>query len=101
VSILEEIVTEKGLKLLSLNGITELKTGEYVVAANFGEIVDNTPEIAARMDASPSLNPSGPKQIGSATVVIYLKIEHAFPFTVGGKWKLKVFKNGDINLTKE
>lgn len=96
-----ELVTEKELKLLSLNGMTELKTGEYVVAANFGEIVDNTPEIAARLDASSSPNPSGPRQIGSATVVIYIKVEHAFPFTVGGKWKLKIFRDGNVSLTKE
>ena len=96
-----ELVTEKELKLLSLNGMTELKTGEYVVAANFGEIVDNTPEIAARFDASSSPNPSGPRQIGSATVVIYIKVEHAFPFTVGGKWKLKIFRDGNVSLTKE
>ena len=96
-----ELVTEKELKLLSLNGMTELKTGEYIVAANFGEIVDNTPEIAARLDASSSPNPSGPRQIGSATVVIYIKVEHAFPFTVGGKWKLKIFRDGNVSLTKE
>ena len=95
------LVAEKDLKLLSLNGMTDLKTGEYVIAANFGEIVENTPEIAARLDASSSPNPSGPKQIGSAIVIVYLKVEHVFPFTVGGKWKLKVLDNGDINLTKD
>lgn len=98
---LPEIVTEKKLRLLSLNGITELKSGEYAVAVNFGEIVDNTPEIAARLDASSSPNPSGPKQIGSATVIIYLKLEHAYPFTVGGNWKLKIFEDGSVNLTKD
>ena len=98
---LPELVTEKKLRLLSMNGVTELKSGEYAVAANFGEIVDNTPEIAARLETSDSPNPSGSRQIGSATVVIYLKLEHAYPFTVGGNWKLKIFKDGSVNLTKD
>lgn len=98
---LPELVTEKDLKLLSLNGTTELKSGDYIVAANFGEVVDNTPEIAARLDGTSTGNPSGPKQVGSATVVIYLKLEHAYPFTVGEKWKLKIFKNGNVTLSKD
>ena len=98
---LSELVTEKKLKLLSLNGVTELKSGEYAVAVNFGEIVDNTPEIAARLETSISPNPSASKQIGIPTVVIYLKLEYTYPFTVGGNWKLKIFKDGSVNLTKD
>ena len=92
---------EKELMLLSLNGATELKSGEYVVAANFGEIINNTPEIANRMDVAPGTNASGPKQIGASTIVIYLKPEHAYPLSVGSKWKLRIDKSGDINLSKD
>jgi hypothetical protein len=98
--IMPNYVVEKEMQLLSLNGITELKSGEYIVAANFGEMIDNTPEIASRFPVNGETNPLGPKQIAATTLVIYLKLEHAFPFTVGSKWKLKIEESGRILIDK-
>ena len=98
---LAEYIMEKKLVLLSLNGSTELKSGDYIVAANFGEVIDNTPEIASRMEISPGSNPSGPRQIGTPMIIIFLKLEYASPFTVGTTWKLSIDKAGSVSLTKD
>lgn len=92
------ILLEKPLKVISLNGATDTKTGEYVVQINFGEIVENNEEISSRLNFGPEINRSGPRQIGVSTLTIFLKPEHASPFRVNSNWNLVVSDNGTINI---
>jgi hypothetical protein len=93
-----ENLVEKDLQLLSINGVTELETGEFALALNFGKIIENSPEIASRLENQGNINPLGPKQVATSTMIIYVKSNHAKPFSVGSDWKLSISAEGRITL---
>lgn len=96
---MSEHITEKQLTLLQIAGLTDIKTGEYVLRLDFGELIQNNPDITSRL--SPDSNPSGQKEVEAATAVFFLKPEHVGPFRVGLKYKLSVAEDGKIELTPE
>lgn len=91
-------IVEKELQLLSINGTTELATGDYIVRLDFGELIENTPDTANRLQASAGSNPIGMKKVPTNTVFIFLTLEHASSFKVGTKWKLMIGQDSKITL---
>ena len=91
-------VVNKELTLLAISGATELETGDYVVRLDFGELLDNTTEIANRLQVRPDVNPLSMKKVAANTLILFLKLEHAKPFSVGSKWKLSIDEIGRITL---
>lgn len=89
-------ITEKDLQLLSIEGVPELKTGDYCLKLDFGELLENNAEITSRL--SPEYASAGQKQLPTSTVILYLKMENVKPFRVGTNWKLTVAEDENINL---
>ncbi len=43
------MVTQRELTLLSVTPAYDIRTGEHIVELNFGEVIQNPPEVASRI----------------------------------------------------
>jgi hypothetical protein len=88
----EKIVTVTQVQLLQ-----EVETGDLMHQVTFGEFVEYTPEIAARVIPQPK------GVFGSQIHVVWmmLNIKTAeFPYKIGSKWKITVTENGTIKMVE-
>ena len=94
-----ENLAEKTLTVTSVNIITELATGELINQVTFGYNIENTGEILGRIPSAMRENFLG-KQLVFNELSLLFKAKEV-PYKIGSKWKLKLHKNGTINLVKE
>lgn len=94
-----EDFVEKILTVTSVNIITELATGELINQVTFGYHVQNAPEILARIPSNIRENFLG-KQLVFNELSLLFKSEEV-PYKIGSKWKLKLHKDGTINMVEE
>ncbi len=70
-----------------------------MIAVSFGEIVENTPEIASRIsdDNQAVLNS---KEAALTRMMIYLDIEEAKKYQAGTFWNLTLDSEGSITIKR-
>jgi hypothetical protein len=95
---MSEDFVEKILIVTSVSLAVELATGESINQVTFGYYVQNTPEILSRIPSSTRENFMG-KQIAFNEFSLLFKAKEV-PYKVGSKWKLKIHKNGSINVVE-
>ena len=92
---LEDIVN-KTFIVTNVTVATNLGTGELMYQVMFGEYLDITPEIISRLPP-PMRDANWGKKIASNEIILFIKTSEV-PYKVGSKWRLKIHKNGTMNL---
>jgi hypothetical protein len=91
-----DYIVDKVLTVINVATITELATGDLINQVNFGNYIENTPEVLNRFPAPVRENFTG-KQIGVSELILFIKTEEVM-YKVGSKWHLKIDKEGIMNL---
>ena len=94
-----EDIIDKTLTVTSVNVVTELATGDFIYQVTFGYYTRNTPEILARIIPNMRDMFSSTKNIVINEITLLVKSDEV-PYRVGSKWKMKIHKNGSLNLVE-
>jgi len=86
---------EKVVTVLAIAPATELGSGDLLFIVEFGETIDRTPEIAARLPPAAQ----GSNRINVTYLGVWVK-SATLPYTIGSKWKLSVADDGKISLVQ-
>lgn len=97
---MSENIVDKTLTVTSINTVTELTTGELMYQLTLGYSIRNTPEITNRVPANAREPFLMSKNVVVNEVTLLIKAEE-IPYKVGSKWKMKIHKNGTLNLVEE
>jgi hypothetical protein len=93
-----ENIVDKTLEVLAVSNTMELATGEVIFQVTLGRYIDNSGEILSRIPPNMREIYSG-KKIAVIEVSLFIKKDQ-IPYRVGSKWRLKIRKNGTLNLVE-
>jgi hypothetical protein len=94
-----ENIVDKTFIVTSVTIITELATGDLVYQVTLGSCIKNTPEILNRIPSNSRESFLGTKNIAVNEISLLLKVDEV-PYKVGSKWKMKIHKNGTLNMVE-
>jgi len=89
-------IFEKEVTVLGVAPAIELATGDPISVVSLGEILDKTPQIAARL--VPAQQESN--KIPAYWMAFWIKSDKELPYRVGSKWKMSVSESGALNLVE-
>jgi hypothetical protein len=92
-------IIDKVLTVTSVNVLTELATGDLLYQVTFGYYIKNAPEIINRIPPNARESASTSKFVVINEVFLIIKADEV-PYKVGSKWKMKIHKNGTLNLVE-
>ncbi|QGA53818.1 hypothetical protein GFS03_04080 [Sulfolobus sp. E5-1-F] len=70
------------VRLTSAMSTYDVKTGNYMVQLNFGEVIKNEPQIAARLPSS-DVDSSSLSEVAVNKLILIVNLEEAKYFRVG------------------
>jgi hypothetical protein len=94
-----EDIIDKILIVTSVTVATNLGTGEPMYQVMFGEYLDTTPEVISRLPP-PIRDANWGKKIASNELILFINTPEV-PYKAGSKWRLRIRKNGTLNLVEE
>lgn len=94
-----EDIVGKTLEVLIIANATELATGDLIHQVILGEYINNTPEVLSRIPTNMRESYTA-KKIGVGEITLFIKKKEEIPYKVGSKWRLKIHKNGTLNLVE-
>jgi hypothetical protein len=94
-----EYIVEKTLTVTGIGVTTELATGDFVYQVSFGYYAKTTPEILSRIPPNMREMYSASKSIVINEFSLFIKTDEV-PYKTGSKWKLRIRKNGTLNLVE-
>ena len=97
---MSENIVEKTLTVTTVAITTELATGSVAYQVILGSIEKTTPEILSRIPANQREPFLATKNIAVNQITMILDVDEV-PYKVGSKWKVKIRKNGTLNLVQE
>lgn len=96
---MSENIVDKVLVVTSIGPSIELATGDSIYIVTFGEMIRSTPEVLSRLPIEARQAYVG-KTISVNVVQVWVKMDEV-PYKVGSKWRLRIHKNGTLNLAEE
>ncbi|QGA68917.1 hypothetical protein [Sulfolobus sp. E11-6] len=81
------------VRLTSAMPTYDVKTGNYMVQLNFGEVIKNEPQIAARLPSS-GVDSSSLSEVAVNKLILIVNLEEAKYFRVGSTWELEIKESG-------
>jgi hypothetical protein len=96
---MSEAIIDKVFTVTSVNVVTELATGDLAYQVTLGCYMKSTPEIINRIPANAREPYLTSKNIAINEITLLIKVDEV-PYKVGSKWKMKIHKNGTLNIVE-
>lgn len=96
---MSEDIVDKVLVVISVGVVTELATGDLMYQVTFGVHTKITPEILSRVPANAREPFLASKSLAINEMLLLMKVNEV-PYKVGSQWKMKINKNGTLNLVE-
>jgi len=97
--VMSEDIVDKALVVISVSVVTELATGDLMYQVTFGCHTKMTPEILSRIPANAREPFLASKTLAINEMLLLMKVDEV-PYKVGSQWKMKIHKNGTLNLVE-
>ena len=93
-------MTGKNVRVLSIDRGADPRTGGDVYSVSFGESIEVTDVIRARLKGAGAKPEDFPSRIGFPELVLNSSFKDIVPYRVGTVWELSVSETGEISLAE-